>query len=61
MIGIPGAGSTVSVAGGEGADGAESPVEDVPFESLMDGVCNVAQQFAAMVSAAVSGKPFCPV
>jgi len=63
QIGIPGAGSPGGGGGGGGGGGAggESPADDESFENIMAGVCNVAQQTAAMVAAAVSGAPFCPV
>jgi uncharacterized Zn-binding protein involved in type VI secretion len=61
LIGVPGAGEPVNVPSGEGSGGDGSPADDNSFENLISGVCNVAQQFAALLSSAAFGKPFCPV
>jgi uncharacterized Zn-binding protein involved in type VI secretion len=57
-IGIPGQGSPAGV--GAGVEG-DVPADDPSLESAMAGVCNVAQQSAAMLAAAASGAPFCPI
>lgn len=54
-----GGGGAGSGGGGGGGSGAGS--DDPSLENVMTGVCNAVQQGAAMVAAAISGAPLCPV